>query len=90
MNGFALTDESTVSRIADICPRAMSTYFICLANADSEGNCHFTRDDILNTKIRSWTKFKNDIRSLSQLFLLNFHDQGHEIGVNMIDMETPF
>ncbi len=90
MDQVALTDQCTVSRIADVCPRAMSAYFICLTAADSEGNCSFERDEIINHKVRSWTKFKNDIRSLSQLFLLNFLDEGDTIQVNLIDMETPF
>lgn len=79
------TDNETVSRIADICPRAMPAYFICLAAVDDDGNCDFTRDEIINERVRSWTKFKNDIRSLSQLFILSFLDEGDAISINMIE-----
>jgi hypothetical protein len=84
MDHYSLTDEATVSRIADTTPRAMSAYFLCLHKADLEGRCEFSRDEIINEKVRSWTRFKNDIRALSGLFLLNFLDQGDLILVELI------
>ena len=81
---YTYTDEETVSRISDIAPRALSAYFICLHNSDESGKCRFNRNEIINEKVRSWTKFKNDIRQLAFMFLLNFHDLGHEILIEMI------
>jgi len=88
MDHYSLTDEAAVSRIADTTPRAMSAYFLCLHKADLEGKCEFSRDEIINEKVRSWTRFKNDIRALSGLFLLNFLDQGDLIKVELIPQDS--
>jgi hypothetical protein len=72
MDEYSYTDEATVSRIADTNPRCMSAYFLCIHNADEEGKCTFTRDEIEQVRVRSWTKFKNDIRTLAFMFILDF------------------
>jgi hypothetical protein len=82
---YSLTDEETVARIADICPRAMPSYFLCLHNANPLGRCTFTRKQVINDCVRSWTKFKNDIRRLSQLFILTFLDRDDVIEIELID-----
>lgn len=87
MEDYTYTDESTVAMIADQQPRALSAYFICLHNADNNGFVTFSRDFIMNTTIKSWTKFKNDIRALSRLLLLTFLDQGHTMHVELIQPE---
>jgi len=87
MDEYSLTDEPTVARIADLAPRALSAYFICLHKSNPKGECSFTRDEIVNEKVRSWTKFKNDIRSLSALFILNFIDTGDLIDVELIPQD---
>jgi hypothetical protein len=89
MDQYSLTDEETISRISDFCPRAMSSYFICL-NKSSSGHCTFTRNEIRDEKIRSWTKFKNDIRKLSQLYIVNFLDSGDRIDVEVIQQVNPW
>ena len=87
MEEYTLTDEATISRIADIIPRAMSAYFLCIYAADSDGQCNFKRDEIINKRIRSWTKFKNDIRALASIYILNFLDRGDVIDIEMIPQE---
>ncbi len=84
MEEFSIADEETISRIADLAPRAMSAYLVCLYKSDSDGLCSFTRGEIIDERVRSWTKFKNDIRSLSKLFLLNFLDAGDSISIELI------
>lgn len=87
MELFAFVDPETITRIADYCPRAMTTYMICLNKSNFVEGCTFTRDEIVNDRVRSWVKFKNDIRSLSRLFLLTFEDKVDEIDVILIPQE---
>ncbi len=91
MDDFSVTNESTIALIADQCPRAMSAYFICLRNVDSYGSVTFDKNFIKNTSHKSWTKFKNDIRSLGRVFVLNFIDHGNEIEIELIgeDFDSP-
>ena len=87
MDQYTLTDEVTISRIADTIPRAMPAYFLCIYSVDEDGKYSFTKDEITNKRVRSWTKFKNDIRSLSALYLLNFLDRGDVIDIELIPQE---
>lgn len=84
MDEYSLTDEETIARIADQAPRAMSAYFLCLHSAARHCCVSFDRDYIINHAIKSWTKFKNDIRALSRLFILNFQDHGDSIEIQLI------
>ncbi len=84
MEEYSLTDEATVSRISDTCPRTLSAYFLCLHESNSDGFVTFSRDDIVNNRVRSWTKFKNDIRTLAGIYVLNFKDNGDQIEVQLI------
>lgn len=84
MDEYSLTDEATVARISDTCPRALSAYFLCLHTVCSDGTVSFTRDEIINHRVRSWTKFKNDVRSLAGLYVLNFSDKGHILEIELI------
>lgn len=87
MDEYSLTDEATVARISDSRPRALPAYFLCLHNAAPDGSVSFTRDEIMNERMRSWTKFKNDIRSLAGLYVLTFLDKGNEIDIELIPQE---
>lgn len=87
MDKYSLTDEATVARISDTCPRALSCYFLCLHNADPSGNVTFSRDEIINDRMRSWTKFKNDVRALGSAYVLNFCDRGDELDIELIPQE---
>ncbi len=89
MDKYALTDEYTVAKIADVSPRAMPAYFLCLHKSDQNGLCSFTREEIINQRVRSWTKFKNDVRSLAALYVLNFSIKGDSISIEIIPQETP-
>ena len=84
MDTYSLTDESTVSRIADMAPRCMSAYFLCLHKADALGRCSFDREEIIHDKARSWTKFKNDLRALAFMYILNMDDQNDFVLVELI------
>lgn len=89
MKEMVYTDEATISRISDTAPRALSTYFVCLHALDTRGAASFKRDDIIHNKVRSWTKFKNDIRALSRMFLMSFLDEGDQISIEIIPQEHP-
>lgn len=84
MTQYAITDEEKIARIADVCPRAMSSYFIVLYKC-SNGEHVISRKDIVHGHSKSWTKFKNDLRELSKLFIVNFFDDGHCISVSMVE-----
>lgn len=87
MDQYTLTDEATVARIADTAPRALPAYFLCLHKADADGKCSFSRDEIIHNRMRSWTKFRNDIRTLAFMFLLNFLEGDQEIEIEIIPQE---
>lgn len=89
MDEYSITDEATVSKISDQCPRAVSAYFLCLHRSDGEGRATLTRDQVMNECMRSWTKFKNDVRSLASLYVLNFVDYGSEIEIEFIREDLP-
>lgn len=76
--------EHTISLISDRAPRAMSAYFMCLYAETTCGKIIFDRDFITHSAVKSWTKFKNDIRTLARLFILNYDDRGKTIEIEMI------
>lgn len=87
MNEFSKTTENTVIKIADEAPRALSTYFLLLSDANKAGECWFSRDYIENTVTRSWIKFRNDIRALASLMLIRFWITEDTIRVELVPQE---
>lgn len=87
MFDYSFTDEETVARIADVAPRAMSSYFIVLHKCENSSEIIISRDQIMNDHQKSWTKFKNDLRQLAHMFIINLLDKGEHVLVSLICME---
>jgi len=76
--------ELDAIKIADRCPRAMSAYFICLKNSDEYGESHVSKDYILRDLGRSWTKFRNDLRDLMNIGILEFFEEGNDLEIDIL------
>jgi len=85
VNQYINTNEYVVSRIADVAPRALSAYFLCVQHSLENPQITFTRSYIIEHCARSWTMFKNDIRKLAYMFLLTFIDKGHTIEIELVE-----
>jgi hypothetical protein len=83
MEEFTYTVKQTIARLADICPRCLSTYILIIENLNEKDEVEFTREDIINNYARSWTKLKNDIRTLASFNILSFCDKGTILQVEM-------
>jgi hypothetical protein len=84
MDAKALTSDSLICRIADDYPRGMSAYFLCLCNADKFGNCKFYKQEIRDKHCRSWTKFKNDLRGLAAISVLEYTPYDDVVHVKLV------
>lgn len=84
MPEYSFTDEETIARISDTYPRAMSSYFIVLHRISSKQEIVITRQQIIHQHMKSWTKFKNDLRNLAQLYVVDMCDDGDSVSVMLI------
>lgn len=87
MPEYSFTDEHTVAHIADHTPRALSAYFYVLHNIGFKNEITITKNEIVHGQQKSWTKFKNDLRALARLFVINFFDDGESVMVSIIESE---
>lgn len=60
----------TILQICDLQPRAVSTFVVAWAEADEDGYAIFDKKGVSDVHSMSWTKFKNDLRSLARIGLL--------------------
>ena len=72
---------SILDQIARHCPRAMGTYALCLSQMNENNTFVLTRNQIINDLSESYTKFKNDLRSLSKEGVLEWHSNGDYLTV---------
>lgn len=81
MDLYALTTQKILDQISRHCPRALSTYTVCLARADDAGTLFLSKREITNDLSESYTKFKNNLRLLALENLLGWGeiDQGISI-----------
>jgi hypothetical protein len=87
MDSFSLADKHVFLQIADTAPRAVAAYFMCLNNVDCYGRVSFSKEYITEVKGRSWIKFKNDLKALSVLGILNFYEENDWAIIEMLQPE---
>lgn len=68
-----------LNRIADHCPRAMSTYLLCWREADDDLDVMLSKRFILFDYYNSFTRVLNDIKALAREGLLSFTVQDDAI-----------
>lgn len=84
MDDTPVVSEQDVLKIADMCPRAMPAYFCCVRSSDEYGESTISKKYIVNELGRSWTKFRNDLRSLMGLRILDFYDYNDVVEVELL------
>jgi hypothetical protein len=87
MDSFSLADKHVFLQIADTAPRAVAAYFMCLNNVDSYGRVSFSKEYITAVKGHSWIKFKNDLKALAALSILNFYEESNQVLIEMLQPE---
>lgn len=79
-----------VENLFQICekePRALLAYIICWQNSDNDLSCLMTRDFIQVDKSLSWAKFRNDIKSLARLGLLEWFPKADCIHITLAGLD---
>lgn len=72
-----------LNRIADHCPRSLSTYLMCYRDCDDDLMLTLHRKSVLNDAYTSWTRTVNNLRELAHEGLLEYHMKGEYIHVNL-------
>lgn len=62
-----------LDQISRHCPRALSTYVLCLSHANADDKCVFSKGDIQMDMHESFTMFRNNLKLLSREGLLEWH-----------------
>ncbi len=74
MDFYVFASQETLERHSRHCPRAISTYIVCLNFQDKEGDIFLPKEDISEKLSCSYTKFKNDLKSLARENLLAWRE----------------
>jgi hypothetical protein len=70
-------------------PRALLAFVLCVHYANLHTRkAHLTKAIVDQKHNLSWTKFKNDLRSLSSIGLLEWNQSPKGINVEVYDFET--
>lgn len=80
MNTVSL-DPSVLLQVSEVCPRALGAYLIC-CQYQNNGVFDAEKSFITDALSLSWTRFKNDVRALHRLGLLEW--QTHAFGLSVI------
>lgn len=83
MDLYAIATQQTLDKISSHCPRALSAYLLCVAKSDHLGHIIFTREEIMNDRSESYVKFKNNIKMLAREDVLEWHEMGETMHVQL-------
>ncbi len=72
MDDARLLSIEYLNRIADHCPRALSTYLLCWQHSNDGLDCVITREIITLEHHSTYTRICNDLRALAHEGLLEF------------------
>jgi hypothetical protein len=84
---YIFTQQEILERLSRNCPRAISTYILCLNGQDDKGNVSFTRDDIEKRCSESYTIFKNNLKALARQNLLMWDEWEDVITISLAELE---
>lgn len=87
MDYNTISSQEVLERISRHCPEALSTYFHCVNRADAEGVVYFSRDMIEIDMSETYTKFRNNVKSLARENLLEWHPTDHGISVTLAALD---
>lgn len=74
-----------LDNIARHCPRALETYLHVWLKADNDGVLVVQKDDVVEELCLSFTKFCNDLRTLSKEDLLKFNKSDIGVVIQLAD-----
>lgn len=76
-----------LDQIARHCPRALSTFVLCLGRANEVNHCVFSKEDIQLEMHESYTVFKNNLKSLSREGVLEWHNIDGKVHVTLANFD---
>lgn len=79
-----------LDQISRHCPRALTTYVLCMGRADAQDKCVFSKEDIQLEMHESFTKFRNDLKSLSREGLLEWHHIDNKIHITLAHLDDDY
>lgn len=78
-----------IDQIGRHCPRAISTFAICLGRMDENSKAIFHRREIVEDLSESFTKFRNDLKALNREGLLEWHQMESFLHVTVAEFDVP-
>lgn len=84
MEDPSVINEQDVIKIADMCPRAMFAYFVCVKKSNKFGESSITKKHIVDELGRSWTKFRNDLRTMMSIGVIDVYDVQDGVEVDLL------
>jgi len=83
MSMYPVVQLDTLELMSRHCPKSISAYAICLGHADDEGNCQFTRDQIVHDLSESYARFRNHLKALAREGILEWHEMGDTLVITL-------
>lgn len=82
MDIHAITTQQILERISRHCPEAMTVYMHVLNRADSNGECHFTKEMIDIEMSEEFRVFRSGLKKLAREEILEWSPT--KTGINVI------
>jgi len=80
---YTILTYEILDKIARNCPRALCSYMHIVTRANSDGNVMFSQQQITDDFSESFTKFRNDLRSLTRQNLIEWHQMKNVIRIQL-------
>lgn len=78
-----------IDQIGRHCPRAISTFAICMGRIDGESKAILHRREITEDLSESFCKFRNDLKALAREGLLEWHQMDQFLHVTIAEFDVP-
>lgn len=77
-----------LQQISNYYPRAISTYILCYGNMDDNREISFTKKQITDDFSEGYCRFKNNLKALARIGLIEWHEMEDKIHVIVGDNES--
>lgn len=87
MDSYIFTNQEVLERLSRHCPRAISTYILCLNKQSDSGEVFLPKIEIIKDMSESYTVFKNNLKSLARENLLEWNELNDGLFINLATTE---
>lgn len=85
---FESIESQVVDQVSRHCPRALSTYLICMNNVNENGRAIFSRQEIEQRMSESYVVFRNNLKALAREGILEWHELDGMLHVALANLDS--